>query len=174
MINTNTTIHIMALDGIVNVNSLFTLALFLGLAFNPSDPKYTLVDTKSCLASQAMAESLVSFHVYSFSSFLFSSLIASGLKLAIRNAKNGDNELEVNRVARVNMRILRVGILASAVGSASGCVFLTLALVELVQIKLGILTCWSWYTFLAICPLVILVPSALVIYICVVLHAFTR
>lgn len=174
MINTNTTIHIMALDGIVNVNSLFTLALFLGLTFNPSDPNNTLVNAKSCQATNVMAESLVSFHVYAFSSFLFSSLVASGLKLAIRNAKNEDNVLEVRRVARLNMRILRVGILACAIGSASGCVFLMLALVELVQIKLGILACWSWYSLLAIGPLVTLVPSALVIYICVVLHAFTR
>lgn len=174
MINTSTTIHIMALDGIVNVNSLFTLALFLGLAFNPSDPTYTLVDAKSCRASSSMAEHLVSFHVYSFSSFLFSSLIASSLKLTIRNAKDGNNDVEVSHVARVNMKILRVGILASAAGSVSGCVFLMLALVNMVQIKLGILSCWSWYTFSAIAPLVTLAPLALLIYICVVLHAFTR
>lgn len=174
MINTNTTIHIMALDGIVNVNSLFTLALFLGLTFNPSDPTYTLVESKSCRAASSMAERLVCFHVYSFSSFLFSSLIASSLKLAIRNAKDGNNDVEVNHVARVNTKILRAGILASAVGSVSGCVFLMLALVNLVQIKLGVLSCWSWYTYSAIGPLVTLAPLALVIYICVVLHAFTH
>ncbi|XP_074327730.1 uncharacterized protein LOC141665642 [Apium graveolens] len=160
----------MALDGIVNVNSLFTLALFLGLTFNPSDPSYTLVDSKSCRASTSMAEYLVTFHVYSFSSFLFSSLIASSLKLAIRNAKDGNNDIEVN----VNVKILRIGILASAAGSASGCVFLMLALVNLVQIKLGILSCWNWYTYSAIGPLVTLAPLALLIYIGVVLHAFTR
>ncbi|KAL8115308.1 hypothetical protein AgCh_021960 [Apium graveolens] len=170
MISTSTTTHIMALDGIVNVNSLFTLALFLGLTFNPSDPSYTLVDSKSCRASTSMAEYLVTFHVYSFSSFLFSSLIASSLKLAIRNAKDGNNDIEVN----VNVKILRIGILASAAGSASGCVFLMLALVNLVQIKLGILSCWNWYTYSAIGPLVTLAPLALLIYIGVVLHAFTR
>ncbi|KAK3004570.1 hypothetical protein RJ639_019361 [Escallonia herrerae] len=184
----STSIHIMALDGIVNVNSLFTLAVFLGLSINPNDPSYTLVDPASaCAAGTSVAENLMAFHVYSFSSFLFSSLVASGLKQAIRmTAKGGDAGVmdmhsvgKVNRevlhsVGKVNREVLRAGILASALGSASGCVFLTLALVDLVQIKLGKLGCWSWYDLAAIGPLVILVPCALVIYICIVLHAFTR
>ncbi|KAK1428692.1 hypothetical protein QVD17_17531 [Tagetes erecta] len=174
----STTIHMMALDGIVNVNSLFTLGLFLGLAVNPMDPSYTLVDSsdKSCMTSSSVAESMVAFHVYSFSSFLFSSLIAFGLKQAIRTVKDGDTRVEVSdgTIAHVNLRVLRVGILASAAGSVSGCLFLTLALVDLVQIKLGKLGCVDWYGLVAVGPLVVLVPSALVIYICIVLHAFTR
>ncbi|KAL7173318.1 hypothetical protein ACSBR2_032730 [Camellia fascicularis] len=176
---TTTRIHIMALDSIVNVNSLFTLAVFLGLALNPSDPNYTLIPTNACAASSAVAEHLVAFHVYSFSSFLFSSLIASALKQAIRTAKDDDDGGDVVVVGggvemahHVNLKMLRAGILASAAGSASGCVFLTLALVDLVQIKLGSLACWSWYNLAAIAPLVILVPFALIIYICIVLHAF--
>ncbi|XAR58947.1 hypothetical protein NMG60_11014541 [Bertholletia excelsa] len=154
----------MALDGVVNVNSLFTLAVFVGLAFNPVDPRSTLVGTSPCAAGRAVAEGFVASHVYSFSSFLFSSLVASALKLAIRTA--GDPS------AHVNLRMLRVGILASAAGSATGCVFLTMALVDLVQVKLGALASRSWYTFAAVGPLVVLVPSALVIYMFVVLHAF--
>lgn len=77
-------------------------------------------------------------------------------------------------VVRVNLKALRSGILVSALGSISGCVFLTLALGDFVQIKLGTLACGSWYTAAAVGPLVIFVPSALVIYIYVVLHAFTR
>lgn len=75
-------------------------------------------------------------------------------------------------IAHVNLKVLRAGILASGIGSVSGCVFLTLALVDLVQIKLGMLACGSWYSFGAVGPLVILVPFALVIYVCIVLHAF--
>ncbi|KAI3682463.1 hypothetical protein L1987_82461 [Smallanthus sonchifolius] len=174
----STTIHLMALDGIVNVNSLFTLGLFLGLAVNPSDPNYTLVDSSdmSCLTTSSVAENLVAFHVYSFSSFLFSSLIAFGLKQAIRSVKDGDTRVEVSdgTIAHVNLRVLRAGILASAAGSVSGCLFLTLALVDLVQIKLGKLACLDWYGLAAVGPLVVLVPLALAIYICIVLHAFTR
>uniref|UniRef100_A0A5B7C5N8 Maternal effect embryo arrest 60 n=1 Tax=Davidia involucrata TaxID=16924 RepID=A0A5B7C5N8_DAVIN len=178
---TTTSIHIMALDGIVNVNSLFTFAVFLGLAWSPTDPNYSLIDTTTpttCAASSAVAEGLIAFHVYSFSSFLFSSLVASALKQAITTAKEGDDTAVVRSVpttaAHVNIKLLRAGILASAAGSASGCVFLMLALIDLVQIKLGTLACWSWYSLAAVGPLVILVPSALVIYICIVLHAFTR
>ncbi|KAK2999060.1 hypothetical protein RJ639_022700 [Escallonia herrerae] len=142
----STSIHIMALDGIVNVNSLFTLAVFLGLSINPNDPSYTLLDPASaCAVGTSVAEDLVAFHVYSFSSFLFSSLVASGLKQAIRmTAKDGDaSVVDVQSVGKVNREVLRAGILASALGLASGCVFLTLALVDLVQIKLGKLGCWS-------------------------------
>ncbi|XP_076892333.1 uncharacterized protein LOC143544046 [Bidens hawaiensis] len=174
----NTTIHMMALDGIVNVNSLFTLGLFLGLAVNPADPNYTLVNSSntSCLAHSSVAENLVSFHVYSFSSFLFSSLIAFGLKQAVRTVKDGETRVEVSdgTIAHVNLRVLRGGMLASAAGSVSGCLFLTLALVNLVQIKLGKLGCLDWYGVAAVGPLVVLVPFALTIYICIVLHAFTR
>ncbi|CAI9287999.1 unnamed protein product [Lactuca saligna] len=173
----STTIHVMALDGIVNVNSLFTLGLFLGLAVNPADPNYTLVDSSSattCLMPSSTAENLVAFHVYSFSSFLFSSLIAFGLKQAIRAAKDGDTRIQVSddTIAHVNLRVLRAGILASAAGSVSGCLFLTAALVDLVELKLGKLGCSDWYGVAAVVPLVVLVPLALVFYICIVLHAF--
>ncbi|MFS7903343.1 hypothetical protein Hanom_Chr01g00022971 [Helianthus anomalus] len=174
----STTIHVMALDGIVNVNSLFTLGLFLGLAVNPADPNYTLVDSSdtACHTTSKVAENLVAFHVYSFSLFLFSSLIAFGLKQTIRTAKDGDTRVEVSdgTIAHVNLRVLRVGMLASATGSLFGCMFLTLALVNLVQIKLGKVGCLDWYSLVAVGPLVVLVPSALVFYICIVLHAFNR
>ncbi|KAL0401287.1 UNVERIFIED_CONTAM: hypothetical protein Slati_4158600 [Sesamum latifolium] len=78
-----TSIHITALDGIVNVNSLFTLAVFIGLAWNPTDPSNSLIDPiqqPGCSPGPKVAEDLVAFHVYSFSCFLFSSLVALGLK----------------------------------------------------------------------------------------------
>ncbi|KAF8403003.1 hypothetical protein HHK36_011097 [Tetracentron sinense] len=161
-----TGIHITAIDGIVNVNSLFTLAVFIGLTWNPSDANNSLItgdDNPNCVAGSNIAENLISFHVYSFSSFLFSSLIALGLKQAIRIAKN--TEAHNLMMARVNKTLLRVGILISAVGSVCGCGFLMLALVNVVQIKLGTLACGSSYSFAAIVPLVILVPAALLIYL---------
>ncbi|KDP42184.1 hypothetical protein JCGZ_02914 [Jatropha curcas] len=171
----------MALDGIVNVNSLFTLALFLGLAWYPvPDPTITLVTDPSCTASSAIVENLVTFHVYSFSSFLFSSLVALALKQAIKIAdKDDDNIISVEELGsaslvHVDMVALRVGTLVSGFGSVFGCGFLMMALVNLVQIKLGILACGSLYTVAAIGPLVILVPLALVIYVFLMLYSFTR
>ncbi|XVF68858.1 hypothetical protein PTKIN_Ptkin11bG0035000 [Pterospermum kingtungense] len=113
MIST-TTIHIMALDGIVNVNSLFAFALFLGLAWYPAP---TLIDaSSSCAAAPTASENLIACHVYSFSSFLFSSLIASAVKQAIKISK--DSKDVTGRgvgatLVDVNLMALRVGMLVS-------------------------------------------------------------
>ncbi|XVF19973.1 hypothetical protein REPUB_Repub11eG0157600 [Reevesia pubescens] len=176
MIST-TTIHIMALDGIINVNSLFTFALFLGLAWYPTP---TLIDASSpasCAAGSNVAENLIACHVYSFSFFLFSSLIASAIKQAIKISKDSKDVTGHGvgaSLVDVNLMALRVGMLVSGFGSIFGCGFLMMALVDLVQIKLGTLSCGSLYSFAAISPLVVLVPLALVIYVCIVIYAFTR
>lgn len=164
----STAIHIMALDGTLNVNSLFALAAFVGIALNPADPSNSLISAASCAASSTSGKHLIESHVYSFSAFLFSSLIASALKLAIR----AGDEAQDGSGGHLNLRVLRAGIVASAAGSVLGCAFLTAALVELVQIKLGIVGCWGWHTAAAIVPLLVLVPSALLIYVCLVFYAF--
>ncbi|KAM7494845.1 hypothetical protein LguiB_029454 [Lonicera macranthoides] len=173
-----TSIHITALDGIVNVNSLFTLAVFLGLAWNPTDPNNSLIgDQTDCAAGPKVAEDLIAFHVYSFSSFLFSSLVALGLKQAIRIANNASHvhrNIFTFDLAHINKTLLRVGYLVSAVGSVCGCGFLMMALVKVVEIKLGTLGCGSSHTYGAVVPLLILVPVALLIYVSFVLYAFTR
>ncbi|KAJ6720516.1 hypothetical protein OIU85_023703 [Salix viminalis] len=179
----STSIQITALDGIINVNSLFTLAVFIGLAWNPADPTNTLIgpsDPISCSPSPQTAKDLISFHVYSFSCFLFSSLIALALKQAIRIAKTSDHnhgtylQAAEHLIAQVNKNLVRVGMLVSGIGSVCGCVFLMLALVNVVQLKLGSLGCGSGHSYAAIVPLVILVPVALLVYVSIVLYAFTR
>lgn len=182
-----TAIHIMALDGIVNVNSLFAFALFLGLSWYPlNGPTATLIGSdEACTAGSTIAEDFVAFHVYSFSAFLFSSLIAMALKQAIKISKldidvpfggvgHDGKKVMIVSTGHLNAARLRAGILVSAFGSVFGCGFLMMALVNLVQIKLGVLGCRSWDTLAAICPLVTLVPLALAIYVFLVLHAFTR
>ncbi|PKI43593.1 uncharacterized protein LOC116197067 [Punica granatum] len=168
-----TSIHITALDGIVNVNSLFTLAVFIGLAWNPWDPNNTLNAKPSCAPGANHARDLVAFHVYSFSSFLFSSLIALALKQAIRIFRSPTYH-PFEFLVRVDRQALRLGMLISSAGSVSGCIFLMLALVNVVQIKLGTLTCGSGHSIAAVVPLVILVPVALLIYSSFVLYAFMR
>ncbi|KAL2227470.1 uncharacterized protein LOC105160934 [Sesamum indicum] len=177
-----TSIHITALDGIVNVNSLFTLAVFIGLAWNPTDPSNSLIDPiqqPGCSPGPKVAEDLVAFHVYSFSCFLFSSLVALGLKQALRLSRGAahysNRALWVFDLAHVNQTALRVGYVVSAVGSVCGSVFLMLALVNVVQIKLGMLGCGgNGHGYGAVVPLLILVPSGLFIYVCTVFYAFTR
>lgn len=167
-----TTVHITALDAIINVNSLFTLGVFIGLAWNPNDPSNNLNSDPACAPTTAIAENLVTFHVYSFSSFLFSSLIALALKQAIRLSSTVAHISPA--VAHINRSTLRIGMLISGVGSVSGCAFLMLALANVVQIKLGTLACGSSHTFAAVVPLFIFVPISLFIYVSVVLYAFTR
>ena len=62
--------------------------------------------------------------------------------------------------------------LVSAVGSLCGCACLMMALVNMVQIKLGTLACGSPQTLAAVVPLVIFVPIGLLIYVCTVVYAF--
>ncbi|CAL9187943.1 unnamed protein product [Musa hybrid cultivar] len=163
-----TSIDITALDGIMNVNSLFTFAVFVGLAWNPSSyPDGGLPDV-DCAVGNRVVEDLVSFHVLAFASFLFSSLIALCLKQAVRLVHP-----HRRAAARINKAVLRGGIVASAVGSVLGCGFLTLALVNVVQVKLGRLGC-SGIAVGAIVPLVTLIPTAMIIYIAIIFYAFTR
>ena len=176
-----TNIHATALDGIVNVNSLFTLGVFVGLAWNPTDPGGSLASSE-CAAGNAIAEDMVAFHVFSFSAFLFSSLVALCLKQAVRlvRRKNGVHiggsalwEEHAWGADRVNKALLRAGIMISAAGSMFGCGFLMMALVNVVQIKLGRVGC-AGAAAAAIVPLLILVPSAMLIYVLIVFYAFTR
>ncbi|XP_027337663.1 uncharacterized protein LOC113851396 [Abrus precatorius] len=174
-----TSVHITALDAIVNVNSLFTLAVFIGLTWNPNDPQNSLNTDPSCAPTSTIAQNLVAFHVYSFSSFLFSSLIALALKQAIRLSRSSSSSFHYPHAVEflavyINRTALRVGMLVSGAGSVAGCGFLMLALVNVAQIKLGTLACGSSHTLAAVVPLLILVPIALLIYVFVVLYAFTR
>ncbi|OAY78164.1 hypothetical protein ACMD2_11052 [Ananas comosus] len=170
-----TSIHITALDGVVNVNSLFTLAAFVGLAWNPSAG--ATPGAAPCDVDFGKLESdLVSFHVLAFACFLFSSLVALCLKQAIRAHHPHHHPRRRSRhagAARVDRAALRGGIIACAAGSVFGCGFLMLALVNLVQIKLGRIGC-GVASVAAVAPLVTLVPAAMLVYTAIVLYAFTR
>ncbi|KAF5195856.1 maternal effect embryo arrest [Thalictrum thalictroides] len=175
-----TSIYLTALDGAVNVNSLFMLAVFIGLAWDPFDPNYSLINDDRCFPGAKVAEDLICFHVYSFASFLFSSLIALSLKQGLkisRNSNNSHHRGDNMRImkARINKTFLRIGILAISAGSVFGCGFLVLAMINVVRLKLGTLSCPSSnYSIAALVPLLIFVPGALLIYVCLVLYAFTR
>lgn len=164
-----TSIHVTALDGLVNVNSLFTLAVFVGLtATSPSDG--ALVESSNCYAGEDIRRNLLTFQVVSFGSFLFSSLVAQGLKQAI--VLINSNDVKMVFKAHINNTFLRVGMLLSALGSVCGSIFLMLALMDLIQIKLGTFSCGSGRSIGAVVPLFMLVPTALILYICIVTYAF--
>ncbi|GJN09851.1 hypothetical protein PR202_ga27896 [Eleusine coracana subsp. coracana] len=132
-----------------------------------------------CAAGDRAESDLVSFHVLAFACFLFSSLVALCLKQLVRTyphrIRGSSAAGVVGRTARINRAALRVGILASAVGSVAGCGFLMMGLVNVVQVKLGRLGCGDGGSaaWAAVVPLVTLVPAAMLIYIGVVFYAFT-
>ncbi|KAG6534282.1 uncharacterized protein LOC122012505 [Zingiber officinale] len=166
-----TSIHVTALDGLVNVNSLFTVAVFVGLSI-ASPGQRSLENRSACDAGPGVARNLLVFEVVSFSFFLFSSLVAQGLKLAI-NLLNSNDVDEAFR-AHIDARVLRLAMLASAVGSIIGSLFLLLSMVNVVQIRLGLLSCGSHSTVRAVAALVTLVCTALAVYIATIFYAFTH
>ncbi|XP_010552010.1 PREDICTED: uncharacterized protein LOC104822465 [Tarenaya hassleriana] len=166
-----TSVHVSALDGLVNVNSLFTIAVFVGLSLATPGQR-SLEDRSACDAGADVAKKLLVFEVVSFSFFLFSSLVAQGLKLALNllNSKDVDEAFR----AHINIRVLRLGMIGSAVGSVMGCLFLMLSMIDVIQIRLGMLSCGSKSAAHAVTALVILVSSALLIYISTAIYAFSR
>ncbi|KAK4743036.1 hypothetical protein SAY87_001037 [Trapa incisa] len=166
-----TSVHVTALDGLVNVNSLFTIAVFVGLSLTVPN-QHSLENTSSCDASIDTVEKLLVFEVVSFSFFLFSSLVAQGLKLAINllNSKDVDEAFR----AHVNIKALRFGMMASAFGSVMGCLFLMLSMVSVIEIRLGVLSCGSKPAIHAVTTLIILVSSALLVYISTAVYAFLQ
>ncbi|CAN6452721.1 unnamed protein product [Victoria cruziana] len=164
-----TKIHVTALDGLVSVNSLFTIAVFLGLSL-ASPGQRSLQAKAGCDAGTEVSRQLVLCEVVSFSAFLFSSLIAQGLKLAIVVINGDDREEPLH--AKVSFQLLRAGLVLSAAGSVLGCAALTISMVLLVEIKLGVLSCHGWHAMVAVAAVVVLVPIGVLAYISIFWHAF--
>lgn len=167
--SSTTSVHVTALDGLVNVNSLFTIAVFVGLSLTTKGQR-SLEDKTACDAGTDVAKKLLVFEVVSFSFFLFSSLVAQGLKLAINllNSKDVDEAFR----AHINLKVLRFGMMGSAFGSVMGCVFLVLSMVDVIQIRLGMLSCGSKSAVHSVAALVVLVSTALLVYISTAVYAF--
>ncbi|KAL0459026.1 UNVERIFIED_CONTAM: hypothetical protein Slati_0529800 [Sesamum latifolium] len=122
-----TSIHVTALDGIVNVNSLFTMAIFIGFSLTVPEAATAAARTE-CTTSRETVRRLIVFEVVSFSFFLFSSLIAQSLKLAINLINNMDPNDP--HKADIDPDFLKYGLFGSAIGSVMGCLFLMLSIVD--------------------------------------------
>ncbi|KAI3973208.1 hypothetical protein MKW92_012776, partial [Papaver armeniacum] len=87
------------------------------------------------------------------------------------NSKDVDEALR----AHINIKVLRFGMLGSAIGSVilMGCIFLMLSMVNVIEIRLGLLSCGSKAAVRAVATLTTLVSSALV-YITTAFYAFTH
>ncbi|KAI7983083.1 hypothetical protein LOK49_LG15G01321 [Camellia lanceoleosa] len=126
---TTTSIHIMAFDSIVNVNSLFTLAVFLGLALNP--PTQNTPSSSPPPAPPPPPSPNTSWPSTSTPSAPSSSPASSPPPQTGHQDRHDDDDGGdvvvvgggVEMAHHVNIKMLRAGILASAAGSASGCMF---------------------------------------------------
>ncbi|XXG67055.1 hypothetical protein AAC387_Pa06g0488 [Persea americana] len=169
--STTTSTHVTALDGIVNVNSLFTIAVFVGLSLTTPGQR-SLENRNECDAGVDVEKWLLMLEVASFSFFLFSSLIAQGLKLAL-NLLNSKDKEDAFR-AHINSKLLKYGMMGSAVGSFMGCIFLMFSIVNVVQIRLGLLSCRSQHAVHAVAVLFAFVFPALVGYMWTCMYAFKK
>lgn len=148
-----------ALDDLVNVNSLFTIAVFVGLSV-ASRNQYSLENRRECDAGPEVAKRLVVFEVISFACFLLSSLIAKSLKVFLNLFR--PHKFEGHRFfgwAR------GVAFLSSVMASTTGIVLLTLSMADVVQIKVGKLSCGSYYSVTAVATLSVIVFIGVLIYL---------
>ncbi|KAL3621881.1 hypothetical protein CASFOL_034077 [Castilleja foliolosa] len=162
-----TSVHVTALDGIVNVNSLFTMATFIGFSLTVPEAASAAASLE-CHVSRGTVRRLIVFEVVSFSFFLFSSLIAQSIKLAINLINNMDPSDPLK--ANIDPDLLKYGLFGSAAGSVLGCVFLMLSMVDFIQVKLGVFSCGGKPVY-ALVTLVVFVGSGLTVYVITAIYA---
>ncbi|KAM3307150.1 hypothetical protein P3S67_008893 [Capsicum chacoense] len=160
-----------ALDGVINVNALFTIAIFVGLSL-ASPGQRSLNSKESCQPGILTVKQLVIFEVLSFSFFLFSSLVAQAIKLSLNLLSS--EELAHGFSVVVNEKILKAGMLMTAISSVMGCLFLMVSMLNVIEIKTGMLFCGAKSTIISVTFLIVLVVSGLLVYISAAWYAFTH
>ena len=154
-------IHLKALDDLVSVNSLFTIAVFVWLSYAHAGKLTGLENPPECNADSGVAKRLVVYGVVSFGLFLLSSLVAKTLKVHFslhrKDYFGKDPTLDRKKKRCRNLMF-------AASGTILGCFFLTLSMINVIQIRLGKLSYGSKYTIVAVASLVTIVAIALGIY----------
>ena len=151
-------VHIRTLDDLVNVNTLFTLAVFVGLS-QASPGTHSLENREECNAGPRVAKMLVLYEVVAFACFLLSSLVAKVLKLFLSLDSTRFTFVRQGFVLKDFLLIL------TASASVSGIILLLLSVVNVVQVRIGLYSCASAEARKAIWALCTIVAIALVIYI---------
>ncbi|WOH14879.1 hypothetical protein DCAR_0934407 [Daucus carota subsp. sativus] len=123
--------HLRTLDDLVNVNSLFTLAVFVGLS-QAAPGARSLENRQDCDAGPGVAKMLVLYEVVAFACFLLSSLVAKVLKLHL--SLDG---LKYDFV-RKGFDLKDALLIITACASVSGIILLTLSVVNIIQIRIGL------------------------------------
>ncbi|KAL3752552.1 hypothetical protein ACJRO7_000027 [Eucalyptus globulus] len=168
-------VHQSALDDLVKVNSLFTAAVFVGLAF-ASAGQQNIEGNKLCEAGVYVARRLVKNEVISFACYLLSSLVAKALKthlstyLKIYRKDDLDN-IQNNIKSRSKKALRGTLFTLSALTSIIGGVFLMHSMVDMIQLRLGKIACKGTETTHAVGALIAVNSLTLVICVPFFVHA---
>ncbi|KAL1825271.1 hypothetical protein ACET3Z_012049 [Daucus carota] len=152
-------VHLKLLDDLVNVNSLLTIAVFVGLSMATPGIK-SLDSRQECHAGPREAKMLILYEVIAFSCFLLSSIVAKVLKLHLY--LDGADKYAFT-TPDFDLKEFMLAI--SACGSVAGIISLSLSIVNIIQIRIGLLSCGCREATAAVLCLGILVGFALVIYV---------
>lgn len=159
-------IHCQAMDDLVNVNSLFTVAAFVGLSLATRD-KTNLEQRDECDAGPQVKKILIVYEVLAFACFLLSSMLAKVIKLHLY--LDGSSYVTILgthsyfRRKAFNLKIYML--IVAAVMSIVAIVFLMLAVVNIVQVRIGLLSCGSVEARAAVWAMCWIVGIGLVIYV---------
>ncbi|KAI9165728.1 hypothetical protein LWI28_019461 [Acer negundo] len=143
-------VHLKALDDLVNVNSLFTIAVFIGMSV-ASPNQHSLEIRQECDAGPLFSKRLILYEIVSFACFLLSSLSAKSLKVLINLKKIKRKIKRIPKLDRFFKDVLlsefwgRALLALSIVASFVGIVLLTMSMANVIQIKVGKLSCGSEY-----------------------------
>ncbi|XP_030442619.2 uncharacterized protein LOC115664875 [Syzygium oleosum] len=152
------------LDDVVSLNSLFTVAVFVGLSLAQPGQVHSLEDDDTCHPDTKIRKRLVAFEIASFSCFVFSGFLAKTVKIFLYIYKNRDGlPGSVVKNPHRQWKSL-VGFYLSIYGTMVGCLLLLLAMVDVIQIKLGRLSCESEFAVSTVSVMVGTIGLSLLIY----------
>ncbi|KAF1002138.1 uncharacterized protein LOC141702265 [Apium graveolens] len=151
-------VHLKLLDDLVGVNSLLTIAVFVGLSMATPGIK-SLDSREECHAGPGEAKMLILYEVIAFSCFLLSSIVAKVLKLHLY--LDGVGYVFTNPSFDLKELMLAL----SACASVAGIVSLSLSIVNIIQVRIGLLSCGCSESRVAVLCLGIIVGFALAIYV---------
>lgn len=164
-------VHLKALDDLVNVNSLFTIAVFVGLSLASRNQR-SLDGRPECDPDVGLGKRLILYEAISFACFLLSSLCSKSLKVLI-NLEKIKRKIKVKRTPKLEglfKNILLSGtwrlflLVLSIVALFIGIVFLTLSMVYVIQIRVGKLSCGCDYALTSVASLCGIVLLSLLLY----------
>ncbi|XP_030550478.1 uncharacterized protein LOC115755297 [Rhodamnia argentea] len=147
------------LDDIVSLNSLFTVAVFIGLSYAQPGQVQSLADDPSCHPDTTMRRRLVYFEIASFSCFIFAGFLGKAVKIFLYTSEKQEGK---GKPLRKWKSLL--GFYSSIYGTMLGCLLLLLAMIEVIQIKLGRLSCHGKYTVTTVAIMVGIIGLSLLIF----------